>query len=667
MEVVLPGLPWYIGTNSYERWKLWEEFRAEAHPDGTHPWNADDQRKVLESVYTLCKDNPAFLLHEFMQIRTKAGGRRKFDNWTPAQKKLYTAALKQYATGKPVRIVILKARQMGISTLSEGMLFWRTAFFRDATSLIVAHEEEAVNNIYGMFRLYYEALPDSIRPMTEKFNQGEIVFDNPKVNDRKANPGLGSRLVVKTAALGGSSKKSSGKGRSATYHGVHASEAAFWAEPERFWGGVSQGVPDVNHSWVFVESTANGVGNWFHDFWRRSAAGWDMVPRPEGGMEWKQTDPHASHSGYVPVFLSWLEHPEYVKDLPFASDDKAALGRFKRGYDKEEKSLADNFGATPNQIQWRRETMADKCDGDLHLFHQEYPTTPQEAFVSSGRKVFDMGSLANYEDQCIGRAKVKPPTRGDYDVDPNSFVNDDVAWAWRRDEDGPVSLYENPIPGRQYVIGVDLCYGKPAGDFACAQVIDKQSWEQVAIAHGRLDPDQMGLLIYGLARHYNDALLVIEVDGPGIHTLTKVQDLGYWDLYQRMSFDGVSKKPQPVWGWKMSSKSRAQMVAALKSAIRKNDLVINDLATVREMQEWVLVTGATGRAKEQPSGGPHAYDDRITSLGIALVGGVIEGGLGGIVASKTVDNEKGVAPNDFAFLAEIGRGGDVHPTLGENY
>jgi hypothetical protein len=654
--------PWYIGPGDVERHNLWRLFNDEQNEDGTHPWDAERQTAVLRSVYSLCRDNPAFLMHEFMQIRTKEGGRRKFDQWTPAQIKLYKAAITQYASGNPVRIVILKARQMGISTLSEGLLFWRTAFFRDATTLIIAHEEEAVNNIYAMFKLFFESMPEAIRPLIEKFNQGEIVFDNPKMADRKKNPGLGSRLVVKTAALGGSSKKSAGKGRSATYHGVHASEAAFWAEPERFWGGVAQGIPDAHHSWVFIESTANGVGNWFHDFWRRAAAGWSMEPLVGGGMGWRLTDPHASHSGYVPVFLSWLEHPQYVKAIK-----PEARAQFIRSYDKDEKKLVAHFAATPEQLHWRRATMSDKCDGDLHLFHQEYPSTPEEAFVSSGRKVFDMGALEFYSDECIGKAKMRKPARGDFDTDPGTIVNDKVAWHWRSDPDGPVAIWQQPQPGHEYVIGVDLCYGKPAGDFACAQVIDKRTWEQVAIAHGRLDPDQMGLLIYGLARHFADALLVIEIDGPGIHTLTKVQDLDYWSLYQRISFDGMSKKPQPVWGWKMSTKSRAQMVACLKSGVRNHQFVLNDIATVREMQEWVLVTGTTGRAKEQPSGGPHAYDDRITALGIALVGGVLENGLGGIVASKTVENEKGESKGVFGFLTATSRGQGVHPTLGEMY
>jgi hypothetical protein len=662
MAKATPEAPWYIGAHSLDRWLNWKEFQAEKEDDGSHPWGEDMQQAVLRDVYTLCVDNPAFLLHEFMWIRTKAGGRRRFDDWTPAQKKVYVAAMAQYASGKPVRIVILKARQMGISTLCEGLLFWRTAFFRDATSLIVAHEEEAVNNIYGMFRLYYEALPEQIRPMTEKFNQGEIVFDNPKMSDRRDNPGLGSRLVVKTAALGGAGKKVSGKGRSATYQGVHASEAGFWAEPERFWGGVVQGIPDVNHSWVFIESTANGVGNWYHDFWRRAAVGWDMVPLKAGGMTWAQIDKSASRSGYIPSFLSWLEHPEYSKPLP----QGVSVKQFVDSYDKDERKLVDIFGATVNQLQWRREAITDKCDGDLHLFHQEYPATPTEAFVSSGRKVFDMGALSIYSDECIERQRFFPADRCDFDVDTHILDTEDrFPWAKRTDPEGPVTLFVPPKPTGKYTIGVDLCYGKPNGDFACAQVLDRETWEQVAIAHARMDPDQMGRLVYALARHYNDALVVVEVDGPGINTLTKLQELDYWHLYRRLGFDGISRKPQPTWGWRMSGKARDQMVSTLKSVIRSREIVIHDLATVREMQEWVLITGSNGRAKEQPSGGPHSYDDRITSLGIAMVGGIMQNGLGGFVTSKAVDNETGANKSPFSDITPTFRGDGVHPTLGE--
>ena len=642
--------PWYVGRSAEELWRKWALFRALApeDPAKAHPWSTAKQREALLDVLRLIQRNPAFLLHEFMDIRTKEGGRRRFDNWTPAQRRFYVESLRQYASGQPVRTVILKARQMGISTLCEGMLFWRTAFFRDATSIIVAHEEEAVNNIYGMFRLYFESLPDLIKPLVDKFNQSEIVFDQPKVKLRKSDPGMGSRLIVKTAALGGSSKANAGKGRSATYHAAHCSEAAFWAEPATFWGGLSQGIPDARNTWVFVESTANGVGNWFHDFWRRAADGWDMRPDDKGRPVWQLVDPSARRSAYLPVFLSWLEHPGYQvrpEGMPIDVSTNKGIARYVKDYDEDERKLSDRFGATPYQIEWRRRTIADKCDGDLHMFHQEYPVLPEEAFVSSGRKVFDVGAMKDYERAAWDRSRSTVAQRVSFDVDASRVDSQDRAmWTLKNDPDGPVQVWALPQPGRKYVIGADSCYGKPNGDYACGQVVDLTSWEQVACLHGRLPPEDFAELLHALAGWYNDALVVPEINGPGISVLNRLQALGQWNMYRRIEFDGVKRKPKPSWGWTMSAKARSRMVDELKSAVRNRRLVLNDPDTIREMREWIVVSNPrTGKAKEMPSGGPYAYDDRITALGIALVGGVLDKGMGGALVSKTVADSEGTA------------------------
>jgi len=615
------AFPWYIGPSDQQSYV--EYRKAQQEP----PESYEGQRKLLETIVTLIRRNPAFLMHDMLWIRNKEGGRSRFNNWTFAQKRLYRIIRQQQANAKPVRAIILKGRQMGVSTECEGLLFWRTAFFRDATSMIVAHEEDAVENIFRMFRLYYESLPQALQPATEKFNQTEIVFDNPNVKGRKKEPGLGSRLIVKTAALGGTSKRMAGKGRSGTYHAVHASEAAFWSEPERFWGGIQNAVPKEPGSFVLVESTANGHGNWFHKFWREAARGWEMVRGESGKLEWVMTDPRASNSSYLPIFLSWMEHPKYRAEI-HNGDDPAEHAYYMKHLDSEEKKLVDRFGAEAEQLEWRRQVLADECAGSLKLFHQEYPTTPDEAFITSGRVVFDLQALDRSEDRIL---KLKQPRRCFIEWDGEQAILTDSP-------DGPVKVFHPPEPGVAYSIGVDASYGKPNGDFSCAQVIRNDTWEQVAILHGRIEPDLLAHDANALGRYYNEAMMVVEIEGPGIHTDVKLGDLDYWNRYRRINIEQVSSAPQAVWGWRMSQKTRANMVATLKAGVRSGELILNDPQTVTEMREWVLVTGHTGRAKEQPADPSHGHDDRITALGIALVGGVIENGHGGALVSKTENN-----------------------------
>lgn len=638
--------PWYIRGERDTR--DWLEF----HRALTVPPSGKEQGGLFQRVYGLCQRNPAFLIHNWLQIRTKDGGRIPFDKWTPAQRRLYAAVDKARADNKPVRVVILKSRQMGISTEAEALLFWRTAFFADATSLVMAHEEGAVKNLFWMFKLYHESLPEWMRPKTSNFNEDGIVFSEP----------LSSRLQVKTAALGGSSKANTGKGRSATYHAAHMSEPAFYAEPARLFGGLNAAISKSPGTFVFVESTANGHGNWYHSFWQKTAAGWEMRRGADGKVRWTCVDPNASTSMFVPVFLSWLEHPEYSTALPASMEREY----FLRHLDEEEQALVDIYGATAEQLNWRRITLTDDCGGDLNTFHQEYPVTPDEAFVASGRRVFDFVALERDERRVLAEPQ---PKRGNIDLDPNGKP------ILQRDPYGSLWVYKEPVAGASYAIGVDSSYGKQHGDYSCAQVLRCDNWEQVATLHGRIEPDELAVAVNALGLWYNEALLVVEIDGPGIHTDKKLGELGYYKRYLRVNIDRIDQKRSPNWGWKMSTKSRANMVAALKAAVREGDLILHDAGTIKEMREWMLVTGPTGRAVERPSDPSHGHDDRITSIGIALQGGIVEQGVGDAPVSKpegTSELAQGRIPltvgaHSFSSVPEEWSQSPVHDVLGTDY
>ena len=99
-----------------------------------------------------------------LKIRTKSGAVLPF-HLNAAQRKLYDVARKQQEQGKGVRIIILKARQLGFSTLTEGLIFHACATRRNQQALIVAHREDATANLFRMSKLFYEELPEPIKPM----------------------------------------------------------------------------------------------------------------------------------------------------------------------------------------------------------------------------------------------------------------------------------------------------------------------------------------------------------------------------------------------------------------------------------------------------------------------------------------------------------------------
>ncbi len=221
-------------------------------------------------------------IRSFLKIRTKAGDIVPFKLNKP-QEKLYRIIKAQHEAGKPIRIIILKARQLGFSTMAEGLIFHDTATSENVNSMIVAHREDATANLFRMSKLFYDELPEPVKPMLKASNAQELYFANPSRDPEDARPGLRSRIRCVTA--GGK-----GIGRSDTLRNVHASEYAFWSgDKAGTLLGLLQAVPALPGTMVIIESTANG----FDDFKTR----WDAAVRGE--------------SDFIPVFFAWWENPEY--------------------------------------------------------------------------------------------------------------------------------------------------------------------------------------------------------------------------------------------------------------------------------------------------------------------------------------------------------------------
>ena len=306
-----------------------------------------------------------------LKIRTK-DGRMVPLKLNPPQQRLSEAVRKQWRAKKPVRIIILKARQMGFSTLTEALIFWRTATAPYTESMVVAHKEDATANLFRMLKLYLDALPDMLKPMTRASNAQEIDFNRP-ARYRTDQEGLHSRIRCATA--GGE-----GVGRSYTLQCLHLSEFAFWpGDKLKTFVGLAQAVPDLPGTMIIIESTANGYET-FKTMWDQA------VEAKRSGQE-----------GVEPVFFPWYEMPEYRRDPPPGFVRTA-----------EETELAEEFGLDDAQIAWRRWCIQTLCGGDMAMFRQEYPATPDEAFISTGSCFFPQEELVKRResDNSGGREKI---------------------------------------------------------------------------------------------------------------------------------------------------------------------------------------------------------------------------------------------------------------------
>ncbi len=464
-----------------------------------------------------------------LKIKTKSGTVVPF-RLNDAQRKLYAVAKRQQDAGKPVRLIILKARQLGFSTLTEGLIFHACATRRNVNALIVAHREDATANLFRMSKLFYDELPAPVKPMLRASNAQELVFENPSKlrSEREARPGLRSRIRCATA--GGR-----GIGRSDTLQCVHLSEYAFWPDgadgKASTLAGILQAVPSLPGTMVVIESTANG----FEDFKER----WDAAVAGENDFE--------------PVFFAWFENPDY--SMPVVPGTE---------WTPEERDLKAAYRLTDEQLQWRRWCIANNCGGSLDMFRQEYPASPGEAFLHSGTGVFD-------NEQIVLRLERLPSPAG-----RGEFTDGE----WTESETGAITLYELPEDGVPYVLGGDTA--GEGSDYFTAIVIDNVTGRIAAKLRQKYSEPEYVRQIYALGRFYNDALVAIETNF-STYPVMKLQEMEYPNQYSREREDTYTRQMRKSYGFRTDRQSRPRAIANLVEVFSSHPEWFTDRELLEEM------------------------------------------------------------------------------------
>ena len=464
-----------------------------------------------------------------LKIKTKSGTVVPF-RLNDAQRKLYAVAKRQQDAGKPVRLIILKARQLGFSTLTEGLIFHACATRKNVNALIVAHREDATANLFRMSKLFYDELPAPVKPMLRASNAQELVFENPSKlrSEREARPGLRSRIRCATA--GGR-----GIGRSDTLQCVHLSEYAFWPDgadgKASTLAGILQAVPSLPGTMVVIESTANG----FEDFKER----WDAAVAGENDFE--------------PVFFAWFENPDY--SMPVVPGTE---------WTPEERELRDAYRLTDEQLQWRRWCIANNCGGSLDMFRQEYPASPGEAFLHSGTGVFDNEQIVLRLERLPG-----PAGRGEF-----------TDGEWTESETGAITLYELPEEGVPYVLGGDTA--GEGSDYFTAIVIDNVSGRIAAKLRQKYSEPEYVRQIYALGRFYNDALVAIETNF-STYPVMKLQEMEYPNQYSREREDTYTRQMKKSYGFRTDRQSRPRAIANLVEVFSSHPEWFTDRELLEEM------------------------------------------------------------------------------------
>lgn len=481
------------------------------------------------------------------------------------QQKVNQEIARQRGLKQPIRIIILKERQSGNSTIS-GAQIYKAVRFRPADAKVIAHDIETTELLFRMHRRFYDCLPPDEQLPTEAYHRKGIIFSPPH----------GGSITIGTAGT-----ETTGRGGTTMY--LHCSEAAYYKNGKEVMASLLNAVPDLPGSMVIIESTANGMGGYFYDLWQKAKSG---------------------QSAFVPLFFSWKDFPEYQMAVPDPVFFEASLTSYER-------QIRAKYELTLEQLYWRRWVIGTKLNGDADLFKQEYPLSDMEAFLTSGRPRFDR--------ECILTWPVQEALCG-YLQSNEMYHGRQISFELNKE--GWLKIWKRPFKGRNYVIGADVAEGIEVEDapqddrydHSSADVLDADTGEQVAHLHGDFEPDQFGRLLAILGEWYNWAFVGVERNNNGLTTINELEHAGYPQslIFARTQATEGGRYATPQKGWRTDLVTRANMINSLALSIRENSMIVHSQETQNEFLQFVIK--ASGRAEAQAG----AKDDRVFSLGIAL-------------------------------------------------
>ena len=497
-----------------------------------------DKRKKIEKSKNDFED----FARRQLRIITKdaAQGYVPFE-FNEAQKKIHVAIEKQIKEKGRVRALVLKARQQGISTYTAGRVFWKTFYTPHTRSVVIAHDSATSDALFTMSKNFIDRMSDDFKPELIRSNAKEVKFSH---NDS------GFRLYT-------AGSPEAGRGTTPTI--LHCSECAFWQSDEKILAGLFQGVSSADGTEIILESTANGATGAFYRMWKAAERG---------------------ENDYVPIFLPWFMTKEYTMTPP---------DNFQRNLEEEE--LSEEYDLDNGQLWWRRMKIGE---GGESKFRQEYPSTAEEAFVVSGKNVFNVEKLNKLETKA-------PKSLREFDITMSS---------WEEKREGNLSIWESPGFDEKFIIGADVSLGV-GQDYSAAVVLNKGRQVVAVYRDNRVDPAMFGRDLFYLGRYYNNALLAVESNSMGISTLQKLKEMKYVNLYYQTQIANLTDEDGVRLGFRTTSASKPAIISNLKNWIDNDEVAIWSSDIVSELRDYV----SDDKGKTNASRG--STDDTVMSLAIA--------------------------------------------------
>lgn len=536
----------------------------------------DEQR-----LFILTKlSNPWWRLNNLYKIQDEKGILVTF-RMRPAQRRLFR--------NMHNKNTILKARQLGFSTSIDIYLLDQALFTPNLKCGIVAQDKQAAGEIFRTkIAVPFDNLPGWLRAcftVVERrsgANGGFILFGN------------GSSIGVATSF------------RSGTVQRLHISEhgkicAKYPAKAKELRTGTLNAVAD--ECIIFIESTAEGVGGDYHSICTAA------IELEQAGIELTAQD-------FKFHFYPWYDDPKYQAPVPAGG---LRLSKYHQKYFTAVEQRMD-ITLTDTQKQWyigKERTQGEEMK-------QEFPSTPEEAFLTSGRRVFDAIATMRAGGRCITPLIV-------YDMDPVTGKKSKVqALRGGNKEElqrtlmNHLLVWELPDPDDDYAIGADIAEGLEHGDRSSFDVVKKSTGEQVAHWYGHLDAELFAMLLAHAGRLYSGivrqgehetqipAYIGPERNNHGHAVIQKLREIYPTSrIYTEEYIDRDNDDETAKLGWLTTKQSKPIVIEGMKTLLREDCDGIRWLGTITEMSSYVYDKKGSMNAQEG------CFDDQVMSYCIA--------------------------------------------------
>jgi len=513
-------------------------------------------------------------------------------------------------TNQPIRIVILKARQWGGTTIVDAIMYALTAYQSNINSMIIADEKKGATYILGMAQNFQKSVEDDYPHLaisTVHNNKLELAFRDTR-----------SVIFIE-------SSENKDAGQKYTLHYLHCSEVSKFHYTDELFGGLLPAVSKAPGSIIVMESTANGIGDYFHSL---------CMQAEENSERFKDGDYSSYRGEWLLFFVPFMEHEEYSK--PFENQEQRQS--LINSLDDEEQALLKLQYSTIDgprytslkNLNYRRWVLENDYKRDIDRLHEMMPTTVDEAFLASGRMAFDpkrCKEIYNYTLTQSYKIGILEPQK-----DNSKLINffEQRNGEWKIWEFPPTE--RNPIHPVDYVLTVDPPGQKEIegnvdgkkGDYGTIGIFRRRQpgelkdfpqvrLEQVAEFRSRMAPDLLADEAYHGALAYGIKMVFPEANSYGLTTIDHLKHrIG---IYVRETYDEKAKKVSKKLGWYTGpgiSGTKKLMITELAAAIRERTIFVRSTVMANELKTYIVAADGTTNAQEG------CFDDTVIEAALAI-------------------------------------------------